>query len=70
MGLMEDIQKKKEAKKNLVSDLANVQTLDGFFDTCRKHFNTEETFLGTISKNALINNIDKIIDLTGAKPRK
>ncbi len=68
MGILDDIRNKKAAKVALVNDLENAKTLKDFFDICGKHFDVSGTKLGDVAKFALIKNIDKIIDVTGAKP--
>jgi uncharacterized protein YktB (UPF0637 family) len=70
MGLSEEINLKKIAKKNLVENLRTAETLQDFFDICKKHFDTENTKLGLVTKLTLTNNIDKLLDVSGAKPRK
>jgi len=70
MSLLDDIRNKKIAKENLVKDLDNAVTLKDFFDICGKHFDVPGTKLGSMAKMGLIKNIDKIIDVTGAKPLK
>ncbi len=69
MGILEDIKNKKVAKENLKKDLAEAQTLKDFFTICEKHFDVQGTKLQGLAKNSLINNLDKIIDATGAKPK-
>lgn len=70
MSLLDEINLRKLAKKNLVENLKSANTLQDFFDICKKHFDTENTKLGFTTKLALTNNIDKLMDLSGAKPRK
>ena len=51
-------------------ELKTATTLDEFLIICGKHYDLKNARLGTIAKAQLINNIDKIIALAGAKPKK
>ena len=55
-----------EFKKDLKD---NANSLADVFSIANKHFNTEEK-MGFISKGVLIANIDKVIKLSGVKPKK
>lgn len=56
--------------ENFKSDLkANANSLADVFSIANKHFDTTEK-MGFISKGVLIANIDKIIKLSGVKPKK
>jgi len=53
----------------LKADLAaNAKTLQDVFDIMAKHYDTS-TPLRTIAKGQLIANVDKIITVSGAKPK-
>lgn len=60
----------KEKEKNFKKELAEVENLQQFFFICGKYYDLENTKLGTISKTALVSNIDKIILMTNAKLKK
>lgn len=50
-------------------DLAAAKTLDDFFQICKKHYKTEECKLGIGAKAQLMLNINKLLAVTGVKPR-
>jgi len=56
--------------ENFKKDLkANANSLADVFEIANKHFDTNEK-MGFISKGVLIANIDKVIKLSGVKPKK
>lgn len=59
---MSNLSFKEDLKQNAVS-------LQDVFNIANKHFDTTAK-MGTISKGVLIANIDKVITLSGAKPKK
>ena len=48
-------------------ELKDTETMAQFLKVCADYYDLENAKLGPISKLALINNIDKIIVLSGAK---
>ena len=55
-------------KKQLFKEkLSNSKTMAEFLNICGEFYDLENAKLNLISKAALINNIDKIIILSGAK---
>lgn len=55
---------------NFKKDLKdNANSLYDVFEIANKHFDTTAK-MGTISKGVLIANIDKVISLSGVKPKK
>ena len=55
-------------KKDLFKEaLSNCVTMEDFLNTCLKFYDCKNAKLNLISKAALINNIDKVILLSGAK---
>lgn len=55
---------------NFKKDLkTNANSLADVFEIANKHFDTTAK-MGTISKGVLIANIDKVITLSGVKPKK
>ena len=49
------------------AELKECETMAEFLEVCAEYYDLENAKLGAISKLALINNIDKIIVLSGAK---
>jgi hypothetical protein len=59
-----------ETKANLKKDLhENANTLSDVFTIVNKHYNTNTHKMGTITKGVLIANIDKLISMSGVKPK-
>ena len=58
------------SKDSLKIDLAkNANTLADVFDIVNKHYDTNTHKLGVITKGVIIINLDKLISMSGVKPR-
>lgn len=57
----------KEKEKQFKKDLETCENVQDFFNVCGRFYDLKNAKLGTISKAALIGNIDKIIIATNAK---
>lgn len=57
-------------KEDFKNDLKNNgNTLKDVFDIVNKYYYTNSNNLGTITKSILIINIDKLISMSGVKPK-
>jgi len=54
----------------LKKHLQHAQTMEQFLLICAQHYDFTNAKLGAISRGVLIQHIDKVIQLSGAKPKK
>lgn len=60
-----------QTKANLKKDLQeNANTLADVFTIVNKHYDTNTNKLGMITKGVIIANLDKLISMSGVKPKK
>ena len=56
-----------QKKRDFAEELKDCNTMAEFLKVCADFYDLDNAKLGPISKLALVNNIDKIIVLSGAK---
>jgi len=57
-------------KEQFKRELSTAATMDEFLQICSRHYDFKGAKLGPISRGLLVANIDKVIQLSGAKPKQ